>query len=247
MKTVIITGAASGIGLATAKRLASRMQVVIADLNLDAAKRAADEITSQGKRATAVEVDVASKASVTTMLAQTRREIGDVHALFCNAGISPKMPFEEWSGADWDRVIHTHIKGTFFCTQALLPQMCARRSGAIVAAGSDYSITGHMHGVGYSAAKAGIYSLIKSIALEFAPFNIRANCVGPGPIETPLLRKGKSDEEWAKHKATRGERVPMGRLGQPEEVASLVDFLLSERSSYITGQIIHPNGGSVMW
>lgn len=247
MKTVLITGAASGIGLATAKRLATQMQVVIADLNLDAAKRAADEITANGGHALAVEVDVANKPSVTAMLAQATREIGDIHALFCNAGISPKMPFEDWRAEDWDRTIHTHIKGTFLCTQAVLPQMCARKSGAIVAAGSDYSITGHLHGVGYSAAKAGIYSLIKSIALEFASFNIRANCVGPGPIETPLLRKGKSDEDWAKHKAIRGERVPMGRLGQPEEVASLVDFLLSERASYITGQIIHPNGGSVMW
>jgi len=247
MKTVLITGAASGIGLATAKRLSKQMQVVIADRNLQGAMEAADEINAQGGRAIAVEVDVASKVSVTDMLAQATCEIGDIHALFCNAGVSPKMPFEDWSAQDWDRVIHTHIKGTFFCTQALLPQMCERKSGAIVAAGSDYSITGHLHGVGYSAAKAGIYSLIKSIALEFAPFNIRANCVGPGPIETPLLRKGKSDEDWTKHKASRGERVPMGRMGQPEEVASVVDFLLSERASYITGQIIHPNGGSVMW
>ena len=247
MKTVLITGAASGIGLATAQRLAKNMQVVIADRNLFGAQKAADDIRARGGRAVAVEVDVANKASVTAMAEQAGREAGDIHALFCNAGISPKMPFEEWSPQDWDQVIHTHIKGVFFCTQAILPQMCARRAGAIVATGSDYSITGHVHGVGYSAAKAGIYSLIKSLALEFAAFNIRANCVGPGPIETPLIRKGKSDEDWAKHKAARGERVPMGRMGQPEEVASVVDFLLSERASYITGQIIHPNGGSVMW
>ena len=247
MKTVLITGAASGIGLATAKRLSATMQVVIADRNIAGAREAAQAIKAQGGKAVAVEVDVASKAAVTAMVKEATDMVGDIHALFCNAGISPKLPFEEWSEADWDSVIHTHIKGVFFCTQAILPQMCARHSGAIVTTGSDYSITGHPQGSGYAAAKAGIYALTQSLALEFAPFNIRCNSVGPGPIETPLLRKGKSDADWAHHKAKRGERVPMGRLGQPEEVASVVDFLLSERASYITGQIIHPNGGSVMW
>jgi 3-oxoacyl-[acyl-carrier protein] reductase len=181
------------------------------------------------------------------MVEDVGRAVGDIHALFCNAGVSLKMPFEDWSESDWDAVIHTHIKGVFLCTQAILPQMCARKAGAIVTTGSDYSIIGHRHGAGYSAAKAGVYSLTKSIALEFAPFNIRCNSVGPGPIETPMLRKGMSDEQWLKHREARGDRVPMGRLGQPEEVASVVAFLLSDRASYITGQIIHPNGGGVMW
>ncbi len=247
MKTILITGAASGIGLATARRIATHMQVVIADRNYEAATRAADDIKSEGGQAYPVAVDVSVASSVARMAEDVARSVGDVHALFCNAGISPKKPFEDWTEADWDAVIHTHVKGVFLCTQAYLPQMCARKDGAIVTSGSDYSIVGHVQGSGYAAAKAGIYSLTKSIALEFAPFNIRCNSVGPGPIETPLIRKAMNDEQWAKHKAQRGDRVPMGRMGKPEEVASVVDFLVSDRAAYITGQIIHPNGGCVMW
>lgn len=247
MKTILITGAASGIGLATARRMSGHMQVVIADRNYEAAALAADEIKNKGGQAFPIAVDVAIASSVARMTQEVTHSVGEVHALFCNAGISPKKPFEDWSEADWDAVIHTHLKGVFLCTQAFLPQMCARKEGAIVTSGSDYSIVGHVHGSGYAAAKAGIYSLTKSLALEFAPYNIRCNSVGPGPIETPLIRKAMSDEQWARHKAQRGERVPMGRMGKPEEVASVVDFLVSDRAAYITGQIIHPNGGCVMW
>ena len=214
--------------------MAGHMQVVIADRNYEAAVLAADEIKTNGGQAFPVAVDVSVASSVARMTQEVAGSVGEVHALFCNAGISPKKPFEDWSEADWDSVIHTHIKGVFLCTQAFLPQMCNRKEGAIVTSGSDYSIVGHVHGSGYAAAKAGIYSLTKSIALEFAPYNIRCNSVGPGPIETPL-------------KSQRGERVPMGRMGKPEEVASVVDFLVSDRAAYITGQIIHPNGGCVMW
>jgi len=247
LKTILITGAASGIGLATARRMSGHMQVVIADRNYEAAALAADEIKNKGGQAFPIAVDVAIASSVARMTQEVTHSVGEVHALFCNAGISPKKPFEDWSEADWDAVIHTHLKGVFLCTQAFLPQMCARKEGAIVTSGSDYSIVGHVHGSGYAAAKAGIYSLTKSLALEFAPYNIRCNSVGPGPIETPLIRKAMSDEQWARHKAQRGERVPMGRMGKPEEVASVVDFLVSDRAAYITGQIIHPNGGCVMW
>ena len=247
LKTILITGAASGIGLATARRMSGHMQVVIADRNYEAAALAAEKIKNKGGQAFPIAVDVAIASSVARMTQEVTHSVGEVHALFCNAGISPKKPFEDWSEADWDAVIHTHLKGVFLCTQAFLPQMCARKEGAIVTSGSDYSIVGHVHGSGYAAAKAGIYSLTKSLALEFAPYNIRCNSVGPGPIETPLIRKAMSDEQWARHKAQRGERVPMGRMGKPEEVASVVDFLVSDRAAYITGQIIHPNGGCVMW
>jgi len=227
--------------------MAGHMQVVIADRNYEAAVLAADEIKTNGGQAFPVAVDVSVASSVARMTQEVAGSVGEVHALFCNAGISPKKPFEGWSEADWNSVIHTHIKGVFLCTQAFLPQMCNRKEGAIVTSGSDYSIVGHVHGSGYAAAKAGIYSLTKSIALEFAPYNIRCNSVGPGPIETPLIRKAMNDEQWARHKSQRGERVPMGRMGKPEEVASVVDFLVSDRAAYITGQIIHPNGGCVMW
>ena len=163
------------------------------------------------------------------------------------AGIARDATIWGMTEADWDLMIRTHVKGVFLCTKAVLPQMCERRAGAIVTTGSDYSVRGKVDGAAYAAAKTAIYSLTKSIAREFAPYNIRCNSVGPGPIETPMLRAGRDDAQWAPIKARRSEQVPMGRLGQPEEVASVVDYLLSDRASYITGQILHPNGAQISW
>ena len=140
-----------------------------------------------------------------------------------------------------------HVKGAFLTTQAVLPQMIERRSGSIVMMGSDYSVKGMKSGAAYAAAKAAVYSLAKSVAAEFAAFGIRCNCVGPGPIDTPLLRAGRGGDEWEKAKTLRAAQVPMGRLGTPEDVAGVVDFLLGDDSAYITGQIIHPNGGQISW
>jgi len=180
-------------------------------------------------------------------MAQAAREAGPIHAMFCNAGVSIKQPVHKTTEADWDLMIKTHVKGVFLCTKAVLPQMCERREGVIVTTGSDYSVRGKTEGAAYAAAKTAIYSLTKSLALEFAPFGVRCNSVGPGPIETPMLLAGRSEEEWAPVRTARAAQVPMGRLGQPEEVACVVDFLLSDRSSYITGQIIHPNGAQISW
>jgi NAD(P)-dependent dehydrogenase (short-subunit alcohol dehydrogenase family) len=141
----------------------------------------------------------------------------------------------------------THVKGMFLCAQAVLPQMVARKSGTIVNTASDFSVMGVAGLAAYTTAKTAIYSLTKSLALEFAPHNIRVNAIGPGPIDTPLLRKRATREEEDAALKANVARIPMGRLGRPEEVAYVVDFLLSEKSSYITGQIIHPNGGALTW
>jgi NAD(P)-dependent dehydrogenase (short-subunit alcohol dehydrogenase family) len=125
--------------------------------------------------------------------------------------------------------------------------MCERGAGAIVNTSSDFAVMGVAGIATYTAAKTAIYSLTKSLALEFAPHGIRINAVGPGPIDTPLLRSGRAPGEEDAALAQQRARVPMGRLGKPEEVAAVVDFLLGERSSYITGQIIHPNGGALSW
>ena len=247
MKTVLITGGASGIGLATARRMARTMRVIIVDRNAERAVMAARDLTQAGASAFAYGADVTQASEIAAMMAQATRDVGPIHAIFCNAGVSIKQPVDTMSEADWDLMIRTHVKGVFLCTRAVLPQMCERREGVIVTTGSDYSVRGKADGAAYAAAKTAIYSLTKSLALEFAPFGIRCNSVGPGPIETPMLLAGRSEEEWAPIRTARAAQVPMGRLGQPEEVASVVDFLLSDRSSYITGQIIHPNGAQISW
>jgi 3-oxoacyl-[acyl-carrier protein] reductase len=243
MPSVLITGAASGIGLATAWRLAPRRRVVLADVDGDAAVAAAEAIVAAGHAAVGIEVDVRSAASVRRLVARA----GPIDAVFSNAGIGSHENVETISEEAWDRVIETHVKGGFLVTQAVLPQMVERRAGSIVIMSSDYAVKGMRGGAAYAAAKTALYSLAKTLAGEFASFGIRVNAVGPGPIETPLLRRGRDDAAWAAHVAERVTSVPMKRLGQPEEVASLVEFLLSARSSYITGQLVHLNGGQLSW
>src|SRR5690348_14029746 len=246
-KSLLITGAASGIGRAAAKRMAGRMRILAADRNRVGLDSLVEEIERGGHRATAFAVDVTESASVRAMAERIVRDIGPVDALLNNAGISRRKSVEETSAEDWDAVISTHVKGTFLCSRAVLPGMCERRAGAIVNMASDFAVMGVAGAAAYCAAKSAIYSLTKSLALEFAPFGIRVNALGPGPIDTPLLRSGRSEAEWAEAEARNRARVPLGRLGRPEEVAAVLDFLLSERSGYITGQIIHPNGGALSW
>ena len=247
LETILITGGASGIGRATAKRLAPRMQVVIADRNGEAARALADELNRDGRRAFAVEVDVTQRASVTAMMQTVAKSVGSVHALFSNAGINRRAPVAEITEADWDLMMQTHVKGAFLTTQAVLPGMKERKRGAILMMSSDFAVLGMPGAAAYAAAKTAIYSLTKSLAMAFAADGIRVNVLGPGPIDTPLLRSGRSAEEWDRAQKKFVENLPMHRLGQPDEVAAVADFLLSDRSSYITGQIVHPNGGQLTW
>jgi 3-oxoacyl-[acyl-carrier protein] reductase len=170
-----------------------------------------------------------------------------VHALFNNAGIGRSNAFEAISEDEWDLMMDVHVKGTFLCCKAVLPQMCERRAGVIVNMSSDYAVKGMIRGAAYAAAKSAVFSLTKSLAMEFVSHGIRVNALGPGPIDTPLLRAGREGAEWEKAAVERAARVPMGRLGRPEEIAAVLDFLLSDKSSYITGQILHPNGGQISW
>jgi NAD(P)-dependent dehydrogenase (short-subunit alcohol dehydrogenase family) len=244
---MLITGAASGIGRASALRMAKTHHVIVADRNGDGADAVASEITASGGTATAIRVDVSDGTSVRAMKAQIASDIGPVLSAFFAAGIFIRGVTGQISEADWDRMIDIHVKGTFLCCQAIIPDMIAANRGAIVTMSSDFAVMAVPGAAAYMAAKSAIYSLTKSIALEFAPHNIRVNALGPGPIDTPILKSGRTDAEYEKARKAFAENLPIGRLGQPEEVAAVLDFLLSDRSAYMTGQIIHPNGGQLMW
>jgi 3-oxoacyl-[acyl-carrier protein] reductase len=148
---------------------------------------------------------------------------------------------------DWQVVLETHVTGSFNLCRAVLPHLVNRRSGAILLMASDFAVTGLRGQANYSAAKTAVYSLTKALALEFAPVGVRVNALGPGPIDTPLLRAGRTGKTWDDAYRLLLARVPMGRLGTPKEVADTALFLLSDRSSYVTGQLLQPNGGQVVW
>lgn len=245
MGNVLITGAASGIARAAAKRLAGRMTVYAADIDADGLAETVEAIGASGGSAKAIRVDVSDRASVEEMVGAVD---GDIAAAFFAAGIHIRGTAEAVSEEDWDRMIGVHVKGTFLCCQATLRRMRAQgNGGAIVTMSSDYAVMAVPGGAAYCAAKAAIHSLTKSIAEEFAPDRIRINALGPGPIDTPILRSGRTEGEYEAARKRLADNLPIGRLGRPEEVAAVVDFLLSERSSYITGQIVHPNGGQLTW
>jgi NAD(P)-dependent dehydrogenase (short-subunit alcohol dehydrogenase family) len=243
----IVTGAASGIGRASALRLGRRMKVVVADRDGDGARRVAAEIEAAGGQALGVEVDVTSRAAVFAMVERARRAFGPVDALFANAGVNRRNPVDLINEADWDLMIATHVKGVFLSCQAVLGEMVERGQGAIVNTSSDFAVMGVAGNATYTAAKTAIYSMTKALACEFTPRGIRVNAIGPGPIDTPMLASGRTPEQHAATKQKFANILPLGRMGQPEDVAVVVDFLLSERSSYMSGQLVHPNGGQLMW
>lgn len=246
-RVTVITGGGSGMGRATAIRLARNGdQVCICDLNSEALNNTAKLIRSEGGKAFTGIVDVREQSQVTAWIAKVIDEFGKIDCLFSNAGVNARAMVANMTLAQWSLLIDTHVTGTFNFCQAVLRHMVPRQSGAIVITSSDFAIVGVANAANYCAAKTALYSLTKSLALEFAP-HIRVNAIGPGPIDTPLLRANRTQEEFETARRAFEARLPMKRLGQPEEVAAVVDYLLSDRASFITGQLLQPNGGQVMW
>jgi NAD(P)-dependent dehydrogenase (short-subunit alcohol dehydrogenase family) len=244
----VITGAGSGLGRATAIRLAKRGdKVALCDLSQSGLEESCSVIRSNGGEATSAIVDVRDGVAVKNWCADVVKQLGKIDYLFSNAGVTSRSPVRDMEFDEWRRLIDTHVSGSFNVCQAALAHMVERGSGAIVVTSSDYAVIGMRHASNYAAAKTALYAFTKALAVEFAPRGIRVNAIGPGPIDTPLLRSRGTPAEWHDRVRDYEARLPMQRLGQPEDVASVVDFLLSDRSSYITGQLLQPNGGQVMW
>ncbi|WP_326614396.1 SDR family oxidoreductase [Streptomyces anulatus] len=239
-RTALITGGASGIGLALARRLAAGgAAVVVADYDEESARKAAAELESTGARAAAVAMDVTDPASVEAGVRFAVDTFGALHLAVNNAGIAgPSSPTGEYPVEDWNRVVATNLSGVFHSMRHELPAIVAAGGGAIVNMSSILGTNGFAGSPAYVAAKHGVVGLTKTAALEYAGQNVRINAVGPGFIDTPLLRN--TDPVAREHLVS---LHPAGRLGTAEEVAELAAFLLSDKASFIHGSYHLVDGG----
>jgi 3-oxoacyl-[acyl-carrier protein] reductase len=238
----LVTGAGSGIGRAIAEKLAREGErVVVNDLEEASAEEVVAGIEESGGEATSVPGDVSDPEDVRRMVERAREAFGPIEVLVNNAGYGQQKPFVELTVEDFDRMIGVHLRGTFLCTSAVLPEMLAAGRGVIVNVASQLGQIGGVELSHYSAAKAGIIGLTKSLAREVSAQGVRVNAVAPGPINTELVL-GLS-EEWRRNKAA---ELPLGRFGEPWEVAETVAFLASEGAALYVGQTLGPNSGDVM-
>ncbi|WP_335991114.1 3-oxoacyl-ACP reductase FabG [Glycomyces sp. MUSA5-2] len=244
-RTAIVTGAARGIGAATARRLAADGHAVaVLDLAEDQAAGVADDINAKGGKAIAIGADVADEAAATAAVARAAAELGPPQILVNNAGILRDNLLFKMSAADWDAVLGVHLRGAFLMTRAVQSSMVEAGWGRIVNLSST-SALGNRGQANYAAAKAGMQGLTKTLAIELGKFGITANAVAPGFIETEMTkataeRVGVPFADFLAHAA---KEVPVGRVGQPEDIAAAVAFFCSEEAGYVSGQVLYVAGG----
>jgi NAD(P)-dependent dehydrogenase (short-subunit alcohol dehydrogenase family) len=240
---VIVTGAAQGIGRAIALRLAKAGgSIAVWDTQKAGVEETAELCRSAGATARAWQVDVGMPQQIEAAMADFERTWGAPTGLVNNAGIFPRSPVLDMDVAEWDQVLNVNLRGTFVCSRTVAKLMKTAGRGAIVNMASGRALAGAPLGAHYSASKGGIIALTKSLALAFAPLGIRVNCMIPGLTDTAQPRVEMSDAQIEAAGAT----IPLGRVGQPEDIAAGVAFLLSEDASYMTGQSIAVNGGAIM-
>ncbi len=243
-RRALVTGAQQGIGRATALTLAKAGADVAVNWLDDkaAAESLADDITKLGRRAVLVQGSVASPSDVTRMVDEADAALGGLDTLVNNAGVFPRSPFLELKEAEWDQVHTVNLKGSFLVAQAVARRMVAtKRKGAIVNLSSS-SVRGHVLGVHYAASKAGIIGLTRAMALALAPHGIRVNAIAPGITDTAQPRYQFSETEMAEQ----SRLVPLGAMAQPADIAEIIIFLASDRARFMTGEVVHANGGLYM-
>ena len=239
-KVALVTGGSRGIGRAIAVRLAREGCHVAVNYHAseEAALRVLEEVRGAGVRGMVVHGDVADEDQVEAMVSEVREELGPVDVLVNNAGIHKHHKSWEMSVEDWDRIIGVNLTGAYLTSRLLGPEMAARGWGRIINISSIVADIGSDHEAHYTASKAGMHGLTKSLALELSPKGVTVNAVAPGWIRTDMTAD-VTEEEWAEAL----EEIPLGRIGEPEEIASVVAYLASPEASYVTGQVLHVNGG----
>ncbi len=243
-KVAIITGSRQGMGKSHAIKLAQAgAKVVVSDISLEDCQKVVEEIENQKGEAIAVKCDVTKKTEVDDMIKTTIDKWGKVDILVNNAGIVAFKPFVDLTEAEWDKMLEINLKGQFLCAQAAAKEMIKQKSGSIV---NIASVEMGQVGAGmpmivhYCASKGGVVAMTEALAVELAPCNIRVNAIAPGAIETPMVEAVKQDSKMMEQTLA---KIPMQRMGKPEEVSNLVLFLASDASSYITGDAIIIDGG----
>lgn len=239
-KVVLITGASRGIGKAEAEKFARQGYQVIANFNRSEKemKTFSDSMQKQGLALIPIQADVSNAEEAQKMVDETLRQFGHIDVLICNAGIARQGLLTDFTPEDWRMIMSVNLDSVFYCCRAALPSMIRRQKGCIITTSSIWGITGASCEVPYSAAKAGVIGLTKALAKEAGPSGIRVNCIAPGVIDTQM--NGNLTAEVLEELR---EETPLCQIGTPEQIADCAYFLAEDAASFLTGQVISPNGG----
>jgi len=246
-RVAVVTGAASGMGLAIARHLVARgNRVGLLDVHGEAALRAAEDLRKTGGTAIAVQADVTDRAAVDAALDRLRAELGPIEIMVTSAGLDSFESFTDITIESWERVLAINLTGTFHCLQAAVADMLKARWGRMVTISSSSAQSGAVRMAHYVASKGGVIGLTKALALELAPHGITVNNIPPGVVDTPMLRRAEGAGDVGKIEKVAARMIPVGRAGTPEDIAAVCGFLCSEEAAYVTGQVIGVNGGMVL-
>lgn len=241
-RVALVTGAGSGIGKVTALELAEAgADLAVCDVNKEAIEAAEKEIVALGRKCRSFVVDVSNGAQIQDMVKEIQADFGKIDFLVNNAGITRDGLIMRMKEEDWDLVLRVNLKSVFLISKAVCRLMMKARFGRIVNVASVIGLIGNAGQANYAASKAGVIGLTKTLAKEFASRNITANAVAPGFIKTPM-----TDILTDENKAAMLSSIPLGYFGEPQDVAKVIHFLLSENARYLTGQVLHIDGGMVM-